>query len=100
MHLEKWVDIGELNINRIMYPDDSVIIASTVEQLSALMNELVSKGKLHDIEVNMSKTKMMVVSRMEMSMRISVLMDRELKVSQAICILEWLLTMMEEKEMK
>ena len=82
------VDIGELNINRIMYPDDSVIIASTVEQLSALMNELVSKGKLYDIEVNMSKTKMMVVSRMEMSMRISVLMDRELKVSQAICILE------------
>ena len=27
------------------------------------MNELVSKGKLYDIEVNMSKTKVMVVSR-------------------------------------
>ena len=57
------VDIGELNINRIMYVDDTVIIASTEKQLSALMNQLVSKGKLYDIEVNMSKTKVMVVSR-------------------------------------
>ena len=46
-----------------MYADDTVIIASTEEQLSALMNELVSKGKLYDIEVNMSKTKVMVVNR-------------------------------------
>ena len=57
------VDIGELNIKTIMYADDAVIIASTEEQLSALMNELDSKGKLYDIEVNMSKTKVMVVSR-------------------------------------
>ena len=57
------VDIGELNINRIMYSDDTVIIASMEEQLSALMNELVIKGKLYDIEVNMSKTKVMVVGR-------------------------------------
>ena len=57
------VDIGDPNINRIMYADDTVIIASTEEQLSILMNELVSKRKLYDIEVNMSRTKVKVVSR-------------------------------------
>ena len=35
------VDTGEPNINRIMHADDTVITASTEEQLNALMNELV-----------------------------------------------------------
>ena len=57
------VGIGEQNINRIVYADDTVIITSTEEQLSVPMNELVRKGKLYDIEVNMSKNTVMVVSR-------------------------------------
>jgi hypothetical protein len=48
-------------INRLAYADDTVLMAESIEDLEVLIDEMSRLGKEYNIEMNMGKTKMMMV---------------------------------------
>ena len=58
----KGVYIGGVNINNLRYADDTVLLASPMF-LQALLTAVNEKSKLYGMEMNIIKTKSMVISR-------------------------------------
>ena len=59
----KGVSIGGVNINNLRYADDTVLIAESSMNLQALLTAVNEKGKSYGMEMNITKTRSMVVSR-------------------------------------
>ena len=59
----KGVSIGGVNINNLRYADDTVLIAENSMDLQALLTAVSEKGKSYGMEMNITKTRSMVVSR-------------------------------------
>ena len=59
----KVTKIGQAMLNRIMYADDTAIVAACESNLKELLEDLVAKGSEYGIKVNVTKTKYMVVNR-------------------------------------
>ena len=59
----KGVNIGGVNINNLRYADDTVLIAVGPMFLRALLTAVNEKGKPYGMEMNIIKTKSMVISR-------------------------------------
>ena len=57
------VNIGGVNINNLRYADDTVLLAEGPMFLQALLTAVNEKGKLYGMEMNIIKTKSMVISR-------------------------------------
>ena len=59
----KGVNIGGVNINNLRYADDKVLLTEGPMFLQALLTAVNEKGKPYGMEVNIIKTKSMVISR-------------------------------------
>ena len=59
----KGVNIGGVNINNLRYADDTVLLAEGPMFLQALLTAVNEKGKPCGMEMNIIKTKSMVISR-------------------------------------
>ena len=59
----KGVNIGGVNINNLRYTDDTVLLVESPMFLQALLTAVNEKGKLYGMEMNIIKTKSMVISR-------------------------------------
>ena len=59
----KGVNIGGVNINNLRYVHDTVLLAEGPMFLQALLTAVNEKGKLYGMEMNIIKTKSMVISR-------------------------------------
>ena len=59
----KGVNIGGVNINNLRYADDTVSLAEGPMFLQALLTAVNEKGKPYGMEMNIIKTKSMVISR-------------------------------------
>ena len=55
----KGVSIGREVVNRLLYADDTVLLAESKYYLQELPDELVNIGHEYDIEINLKKTKSM-----------------------------------------
>ena len=61
------VIIGKVNINNLRYADDTRLLAIDSGKLQDLLNTVNEKGKDYGISVNIKKTKVMVVSKKEVT---------------------------------
>ena len=59
----KGVNIGGVNINNLSYANDTVLLAEGPMFLQALLTAVNEKGKPYGMEMNIIKTKSMVISR-------------------------------------
>ena len=59
----KGVNIGGVNINNLRYADDTVLLEEGPMFLQALLTAVNEKGKPYGMEMNIIKTKSMVISR-------------------------------------
>lgn len=56
--------VGGVNFNNLRYADDTVLIATTEEQLQALLDQVVEASAEMGLTINCDKTKSMVVSKL------------------------------------
>ena len=59
------VIIGGVNINNLRYADDTVLLAENNTDLQELVTAINDKGKRYGMEMNITKTKGMIVSKKE-----------------------------------
>ena len=59
----KGVNIGGVNINNLRYADDTVLLAEGPMFLQALLTAVNEKGKPYGMEMNIIKTKSLVMCR-------------------------------------
>ena len=59
----KGINIEGVNINNLRYADDTVLLAEGPMFLQALLTAVNKKGKPYGMEMNIMKTKLMVISR-------------------------------------
>ena len=57
------VNIGGMNVNNLRYADDTALLAETSEALQHLLDTLSNKGKEFGMKINVKKTKVMTVTR-------------------------------------
>ena len=57
------IKFGGRNINNIRYADDTVLIADSEEKLKSLIQALVQSSGEKGLNLNISKTKVMVISK-------------------------------------
>ena len=68
----KGINIGGVNINNLRYADDTVLLAEGPVFLQALLTAVNEKGEPYGMEMNMVKTKSMVMGRKGPAPRISI----------------------------
>ena len=68
----KGINIGGVNINNLRYADDIVLLAEGPMFLQALLTAVNEKGKPYGMEMNIIKTKPMVISRKKPAPKISI----------------------------
>ena len=68
----KGINIGGVNINNLRYADDTVLLAEDPMFLQALLTAVNEKGKPYGMEMNIIKTKSMVISRKKSAPKISI----------------------------
>ena len=73
----KGVHIGVVNINNLRYAEDIVLLAECPMFLQALLTAVNEKGKLYGMEMNIIKTKSMVISRKKPVPNISISVERK-----------------------
>ena len=59
------VSIRDLKINRIMYADDTALLAHTEKELNDLLEELHELGQVFDVDINIKKTQCTKVIKAE-----------------------------------
>ena len=73
----KGVNVGGTNYNNIRYADDTALLAGNEKELSELVRKINEVGKQFGMEINIKKTKAMVVSKKPNSPKINITIDRE-----------------------
>ena len=68
----KEINIGEVNNNNLRYADDTVLLAEGPVFLQGLLTAVNEKGKPYGMEMNIIKTKSMVISRKKSVPNISI----------------------------
>ena len=71
----KGVNIGAVNINNLRYADDTVLLAEGPMFLQALLTAVNEKGKAYGTEMNIIKTKSMVISGKKPVPNISIIVE-------------------------
>ena len=68
----KGINIGGVNISNVRYADDTVLLPEGPMFLQALLTAVNEKGKPYGMEMNIIKTKSMVISRKKPAPKISI----------------------------
>uniref|UniRef100_A0A8D8VL77 Craniofacial development protein 2 n=2 Tax=Cacopsylla melanoneura TaxID=428564 RepID=A0A8D8VL77_9HEMI len=66
-HVESGILLNGKRVNNFRYADDTVIFADTAEGLQTLMNKVAVISRKYGLEVNTSKTKVMIISKERIS---------------------------------
>ena len=74
---DEGVIIGGRNINNIRYADDTVLVADSEEKLQRLLRKLAKASKERGLDINLTKTKVLVVSRKENPPKCSIVLADE-----------------------
>ena len=84
----KGVNVGGKNYNNLRYADDTALLAGNEKELTELTSKINEVGKQFGMEINIKKTKAMVVSKKPNSPKINIaIMDNRLNKWHPICIL-------------
>ena len=67
------VNVGGHNINNLRHADDTSLLALEEQKVQNLLTTVNGKGKLHDMEINVKKTKSMVASRKDQKLVLSLI---------------------------
>ena len=67
------IKIGGKNINNIRYADDTVLIADTEAKLAILIENLVRSSEEKGLNLNISKTKLMIITKSEEDKRCKIM---------------------------
>ena len=82
------ISVGGRNINNIRYADDTVLIADSAEKLQTLIRALVQSSEQRGLKLNISKTKVMVVTKGNNNLRVNISVgDETLEQVENISIL-------------
>ena len=57
------VRVGGENVSNLRYADDTVLIAESVKELQALVDEIKDRSKIKGLSMNVKKTKTMVIRK-------------------------------------
>ena len=57
------ISVNGININNIRYADDAVLIADSLKKLQKLIDSVNEACKAYAVEINVKKTKVMVISQ-------------------------------------
>ena len=68
----KGVTVGGANINNLRYADDTALLACKEKDLQDLVTAVNDKGKPYGMEMNVMKTKTMVISRSKQAPKINI----------------------------
>lgn len=71
----KGIMVGGVNINNLRYADDTVLIADSAAQLQELINAVNENGKPYGMEMNVEKTKSMVISKVIPVPRVNIMLE-------------------------
>ena len=69
------IKFGGRNINNLSYADDTALVADSEVKLECLLQALVQASKERGLRLNISKTKVMVMSKGETSIRTNIVID-------------------------
>ncbi len=61
--VELGIKMNGTYINNIMYADDIVLLANTIQDLQELVDEVDDIGRRYGLNINVKKTKTMIISR-------------------------------------
>ena len=70
------VNVGGHNINNLRYADDTSLLALEEQKLQNPLTTVNDKGKLYGMEINVKKTKSMVASKKQVTLKVSINLDR------------------------
>lgn len=62
-NIDEGIPLNGVRVNNIRYADDAIVFADTQEGLQALMDKVVEVSKRYGLEMNVNKTKLLVVSK-------------------------------------
>lgn len=62
-NFEGGVSIGGKKISNLRYADDTTLITATEEELERVMEKVINESRALGLEINLSKTKLMVIDR-------------------------------------
>ena len=71
----KGVNVGATNYNNLRYADDTALLAGNEKKLSDLTSKINEVGEQFGMEINIKKTKAMVVSKKSNSPKINIAVD-------------------------
>jgi len=66
--LDEWqggIPVAGRRINHLRYADDTLIIASTIPEITEIMSRLSVISEKYGLKINKSKTKIMIVDRQD-----------------------------------
>ncbi|KAL1458712.1 hypothetical protein WDU94_008838 [Cyamophila willieti] len=66
-NIEEGIPINGVRVNNIRYADDTIIFADTLQGLQTLMDRVVEVSAQYGLEMNTSKTKLLIVSKENIS---------------------------------
>lgn len=64
------IKVGGVNVNNIRYADDTTLIADSQEKLQNLIDALDKESQEHGLNINVKKTKVMVITKEQQSPKI------------------------------
>ena len=64
------IKVGGVNVNNIRYADDTTLIADSQEKLQNLIDALHKESQKHGLNINVKKTKVMVITKEQQSPKI------------------------------
>ena len=70
VEIMKRVTVGGVNINNLRYTDDTVLLTCNEKDLQNLVTAVNDKGKPYGMEMNVMKTKAMLITRLKQTSKI------------------------------
>lgn len=65
--LEEGIAINGRKLNNLRYADDTIVFADSIEGLQALMTSIHNTSRQYGLDINISKTKFMIISKRQIS---------------------------------
>ena len=69
------INIGGRNINNLRYADDTVLITNNQDDLQNLVNTVKNNSEINGLDMNVKKTKVMIMSKKETDKRTTVMIN-------------------------
>uniref|UniRef100_A0A8D8SHV0 Craniofacial development protein 2 n=1 Tax=Cacopsylla melanoneura TaxID=428564 RepID=A0A8D8SHV0_9HEMI len=65
--MDEGIPINGIRLNNLRYADDTIMLADTIEGLQKLMTKIAEVSSSYGLDINASKTKLMIISKEQIS---------------------------------